>query len=93
MSKSKVGTTDAEPFAPPAALLAFSVLLPRCLVGERYFVAADEADAFRQYRELGGITAHVDRPIVKPLAVGSSEYAEAVKQHAAKTKPAESVAP
>lgn len=93
MAKSKVETTDADPFAPPAALLAFSVLLPRCLVGERYFVATDEADAFRQYRELGGVTSHVDRPIVKPLSVGSSEYAEAVKQHAAKTKPAEAVAP
>lgn len=92
MSKSKTAAPDADPFA-PQALLAFSVLLPRCLVGERYFVATDEADAFRQYRELGGVTAHVERPIVTPLAADSAEYAEAVKQYEAKAKPAEPVAP
>ena len=58
-------------------ILGVSVLLPRCLLGERYFIATDEADAFKQPK-----SQHPPRRrrslIVKRLDEGSDAYAKAI---------------
>ena len=98
-SSSRSASADAGATASGSLLegyLAFSVLLPRCLLGERYFIATDEADALKQYKVLGGITSTPEIPIVKRLDEGSDAYAKALSDYEAaivKAKTAEAVSP
>ena len=64
--------------ATPSDLKAFSVLIPKCLLGEKCFVAADEQEAYMKYRKLGGVNGHDSQQIVKAVPKGSRDYAEAV---------------
>ena len=101
MSKSSNRSANADAGAAASGSLlegysAFSVLLPRCVLGERYFIATDEADALKQYKILGGITSTPEIPIVKRLDEGSDAYAKALSDYEAaivKAKPAEAVSP
>ena len=75
--------------ATPSDLKAFSVLIPKCLLGEKCFVAADEQEAYMKYRKLGGINGHDTPQIVKSLPKGSLGYEETVAAHLAKSEAAE----
>ena len=64
-------------------LKVFEVEIPNCLLGKRTFVATDEADAYQQYRKLGGINSHERPQIVAELPPGCRGYAAAVAAHEA----------
>ncbi len=83
MSKSSKQSPSVDAGALLEGFSAFSVLLPRCLVGERFFIARDAADAFSQYKELGGIRSTPEQPIIHQLEPGSDAYAKALSDYEA----------
>lgn len=66
-----VATPTASEQQPEDGLASFSVYIPKCLLGERMIRAADEADALRRYKELGGIRGTNQLPVVKRVQPGT----------------------
>lgn len=77
-----------QPAAAEPTVAAYEVEIPQCLLGKRVFIASSPDDAYRQYRELGGINGHIYMQVVKKLdpecesAVNAFKAAEAAKQAA-----------
>lgn len=81
---------DAAASAPVAAsedltatdgLPVFSVRIPNCLLGERFFVAGSPEEAYGKYKALGGITKHESQHEVKRITTRNPAYAIAVEAH------------
>lgn len=68
-----------EPVGDAPAIRAFTVEIPHCLLGSRTFIAKDGDDALRLYKELGGITSHINPAKIDELPAGSRGWHDAVR--------------